>query len=323
VHEVLRAPGQLLDNSTRTFMETRFGHDFSRVRTNTASNSTNVGLTIGPAGDLHEQEARRVAEAVAQASEPVVHTENTFGVMPDFSKVRLHTGTQAAEAARAVNARAFTVGHNIVFGAGAYQPGMPEGQRVLTHELTHVVQQRSGAQLIQRYAESTEANSRFAEGAYDVGSVLLLPYGIIRGIRSGVCLSGLEQPMIDITFSRWIPDVCTRTAGGILHSREWDAFGHCWIGCEGSRRCGRGPTAVAGTVREFYREAQRKLGTRPHDSFSQDMANQSNGRELSFTPGTCYALCDNAHRTGGLDLSAPQATCIDCTSIGSGEVPCP
>jgi hypothetical protein len=65
--------------------------------------------------------------------------EPRFGA--DFSQVRVHAGNQAAEAARAVNARAFTLGRDVVFGAGQYQPRSTEGQRLLAHELTHVVQQ--------------------------------------------------------------------------------------------------------------------------------------------------------------------------------------
>ena len=63
----------------------------------------------------------------------------------DFSGVRVHTGTQAAESTRAVNALAYTVGHNVVFGAGQYAPRTSGGQRLLAHELTHVVQQRATA----------------------------------------------------------------------------------------------------------------------------------------------------------------------------------
>ena len=59
----------------------------------------------------------------------------------DFSQVRVHTDTRAAESARAVNARAFTTGRDVVFGAGQYAPGTTAGQRLLAHELTHVVQQ--------------------------------------------------------------------------------------------------------------------------------------------------------------------------------------
>ncbi|MBZ5489558.1 MAG: DUF4157 domain-containing protein [Acidobacteriia bacterium] len=59
----------------------------------------------------------------------------------DFSGVRVHTGTKAMESAKAVNARAYTAGNNVVFGAGEFTPGTHEGQRLLGHELTHVVQQ--------------------------------------------------------------------------------------------------------------------------------------------------------------------------------------
>ena len=59
----------------------------------------------------------------------------------DFSQVRVHTDAPAAASARAVGARAYTVGNHIVFGAGRYAPGTAAGDRLLTHELTHVVQQ--------------------------------------------------------------------------------------------------------------------------------------------------------------------------------------
>jgi len=61
----------------------------------------------------------------------------------DFSQVRVHNDTRAAEAAHAVNARAFTHGQDVVFGAGQYAPETGEGRHLLAHELTHVVQQNS------------------------------------------------------------------------------------------------------------------------------------------------------------------------------------
>jgi hypothetical protein len=89
VHDVLGSPGQPLDAQTRTFMEPRFGHDFSRVR--------------------------------------------------------IHADVRAAESARAVEARAYTVGSDIVFGSGQYAPHTAVGQRLLAHEITHVLQQREAA----------------------------------------------------------------------------------------------------------------------------------------------------------------------------------
>jgi hypothetical protein len=59
----------------------------------------------------------------------------------DFSSVRVHTDSKAAESARAVNAHAYTVGNNIVFGRGMYAPSTARGAGLLAHELTHVAQQ--------------------------------------------------------------------------------------------------------------------------------------------------------------------------------------
>ncbi len=56
----------------------------------------------------------------------------------------MHSGSIAEQSAREVNANAYTVGHNIVFGAGLFMPGTHEGRRLIAHELTHVVQQSSG-----------------------------------------------------------------------------------------------------------------------------------------------------------------------------------
>jgi uncharacterized protein DUF4157 len=62
----------------------------------------------------------------------------------DFGDVRVHTDSKAADSARAVNAQAYTVGNDVVFQSGKYAPDTHEGRHMLAHELTHVVQQRSG-----------------------------------------------------------------------------------------------------------------------------------------------------------------------------------
>jgi hypothetical protein len=69
--------------------------------------------------------------------------EQHFG--RDFGRVRVHTGARAAESAEALGARAYTVGRDVVFGGSQYAPGTAEGRRLLAHELTHVLQQGSGA----------------------------------------------------------------------------------------------------------------------------------------------------------------------------------
>lgn len=69
----------------------------------------------------------------------------------DFSNVRVHTDAKAAESARAVNAKAYTVGKDVVFGGGQFEASSHEGRKLMAHELTHVVQQtNSSATGIQR-----------------------------------------------------------------------------------------------------------------------------------------------------------------------------
>ncbi len=142
-------------------------------------------LNVGASNDIFEQEADRVADQVLAASaSPAVSAvppriqrysgdasgddvapasvdrvlaqtgsplgpslrqdmESRFG--QDFSKVRTHTDSSAARSARDVNAAAYTVGNQIVFGAGRFSPGTHDGRRLIAHELTHVVQQGSAA----------------------------------------------------------------------------------------------------------------------------------------------------------------------------------
>ena len=64
----------------------------------------------------------------------------------DFSRVRVHSGAAAEKSARDVNANAYTLGCDIVFGAGQFAPGTHEGRRLIAHELAHVLQQ--GAQRV-------------------------------------------------------------------------------------------------------------------------------------------------------------------------------
>jgi hypothetical protein len=60
----------------------------------------------------------------------------------DFGRVRVHTDSRANASASAVAARAYTVGHHVVFGEGQFAPGTAEGRRLIAHELMHVMQQR-------------------------------------------------------------------------------------------------------------------------------------------------------------------------------------
>jgi hypothetical protein len=157
VHDALGSQGQPLDAGTRAFMEPRFAHDFSRVASTTQSK-----LSMTVLGDSYEQEADHWAGQVMSGREPqpssaaAEHAAGSRAAQEDrragdFSRVRTHTDARAAEAARSINARAFTVGQDIFFGQGQYAPQTAGGRQLLAHELTHVMQQgATGAPVVAR-----------------------------------------------------------------------------------------------------------------------------------------------------------------------------
>jgi hypothetical protein len=105
---------------------------------------------VGNAGasTLMEEERSPVHDVVNSGGGSPLDTqtradmESRFG--QDFGDVRVHTDGAAHESAASVNAQAYTVGSNIVFQRDKYDPSSPSGKHMLAHELTHVVQQRSG-----------------------------------------------------------------------------------------------------------------------------------------------------------------------------------
>ncbi len=83
--------------------------------------------------------------------------ESRFGV--DFSNVRIHTGQKAIQMSRDLNAKAFTVGNDIYFNEGKYNPTSTSGKHLLAHELTHTIQQSKGGDTIQRVPTESGINS--------------------------------------------------------------------------------------------------------------------------------------------------------------------
>jgi hypothetical protein len=144
---------------------------FAPVRGGTLQRKCACGGAPGPSGECEacrkKRESKTLERAVAHPLSPGVHrsevppivhevlrapgqpldAETRASMEPrfghDFSHVRVHTDAKAAESARAVNAQAYTVGRDLVFGTGEYQPQTHSGRRVLGHELAHVVQQKA------------------------------------------------------------------------------------------------------------------------------------------------------------------------------------
>jgi hypothetical protein len=90
--------------------------------------------------------------------------ESRFG--EDFSNVAIHSDDAAAKSAAEIGALAYTVGRDIVFGAGEYQPESSEGQRLIAHELTHVVQQGGSTSTAQRSPVRQRSGSPMVHGSW-------------------------------------------------------------------------------------------------------------------------------------------------------------
>ena len=142
-------------------------------------------LALARQGDGNAEVAPEVEQAINRArgggqaldSQAREQMEPAFGT--DFSDVRVHTGPEADTLNRAVCARAFTIGRDIFFRDGEYNPGGSDGRELLAHELTHVVQQRGGA--VQTKLEVSEPGDECEQEADRVASAMLS-----RNLESGM-----------------------------------------------------------------------------------------------------------------------------------------
>jgi hypothetical protein len=112
-----------------------------------------IRLRRGSTGATSAFAPETVSGALHSPGQPLEATtrqfmEHRFG--HDFSRVRIHADSEAAESARSVGALAYTVGRDVVFGAGRYQPRSFAGRQLIAHELAHVVQQNGSAAVVRR-----------------------------------------------------------------------------------------------------------------------------------------------------------------------------
>ena len=140
------------------------------------------GGFVGPTGECAACRQKRLRSGAPNRTPKVVqevlHTagrplepsvkktmENHF--RHDFSRVRVHTDTRAAESARAVSANAYAVGEHVAFAAGRYAPGTQAGDRLIAHELAHVRQQSGGTPRLEIGPPGTALEREAATAAED------------------------------------------------------------------------------------------------------------------------------------------------------------
>lgn len=146
-HESLRPKGSRIEPE----LQRHVGAAAAGGHTDVLDRDSVLGLqrTVGNAGvtSMLEEERSPVHDVVSSGGrplEPDVRADMEGRLGHDFSDVRVHDDSAAADSASAVNAHAYTVGSNVVFQRDTYDPSSAAGRVTLAHELTHVVQQRSG-----------------------------------------------------------------------------------------------------------------------------------------------------------------------------------
>ena len=104
-----------------------------------SNSSSTVGITSSVESNINSLKGRGqpLPESTRSYFEP------RFGY--DFSDVKIHSDRKASETASSINAKAFTSGSDVAFGAGEYSPETDSGRRLLAHELTHVIQQNKSS----------------------------------------------------------------------------------------------------------------------------------------------------------------------------------
>ena len=115
----------------------------------------------------------------------------------DFSKVRVHTGLAAEQSAREVNAHAYTVANNIVFGINRFAPASNDGRKLIAHELTHVVQQKGKAPVVRRKKTKTPYRAQIVSVKESGGTVQTYQDVNAKGCRTDVLTPGMEVTITD------------------------------------------------------------------------------------------------------------------------------
>ncbi len=205
VRQGVESRSEPLDPSLRVKLEPRFSFDFGSIRIQPSAHPSVESAKILPADHPLERHADSLAR-------PAPHNQagQTRSSL-NFAGVRIHSDERAAESARALGARAYTFGRDIVFGAGAFAPHTIQGERLLAHELAHVAQQAAapahGSSFVQRQkAPETdfEDDPLSKEGFDDKDSIRVRP-GPVRT----TLIRPHAEPMKDVdgkTFSGEQPD---------------------------------------------------------------------------------------------------------------------
>jgi Domain of unknown function (DUF4157) len=137
-----------------------------------------TGQTNGQANMEAPASVDRVLSSPGRPLDPELQQDMGQRFGHDFSRVRVHTGVEAARSARDMSASAYTVGHNIVFDSGKYESDTNRGRRLVAHELTHVLQQsKPNGTMVQRAIQPEDISVEMNGREFELSGPITLPNG--------------------------------------------------------------------------------------------------------------------------------------------------
>jgi hypothetical protein len=145
----------------------------------------------------------------------------------DFSGVRVHAGPEGESLSREIQAKAFTMGNEVVFGAGAYAFDTHEGKRLLAHELAHVVQESLGPadnSIVHRDVDTRPTRQNPISGPLIRDCTFIQRLNIRRGIIEAASMAGNARALIEVAIAGYKPWVRTLAESHFGHPLDVDTL---------------------------------------------------------------------------------------------------
>lgn len=218
MNSLSRSPSELACGVVRPFA----GADAHERQADRAADQVvrgDLATSVGAPGHRRTgQIAAGVETGIGQPLDPTTRTRLETGFGADFSTVRIHADDRAAEAAKRLDAQAYTDGEAIVFGAGRYRPREDDGMQLLAHEAAHVLQQRAGVPGVQLKPGDKPQPADY-KTVEDAEKALKAKYGV-AGIRNGASdWSVAELNTVDDALAK-LPAGDVKALKGVTLARE-------------------------------------------------------------------------------------------------------
>jgi hypothetical protein len=221
-----------------------------------------------------------VHEVLRSAGEPLdAKTRNFFEPRfgHDFSRVRVHADANAAASARAVNALAYTVGRDVTFAAGQYDPNSLPGRKLLAHELAHVVQQRAGAQAASQDLAITDPNDSAEREADSISERISEHVPVSTSVRLAPTIARQDDAGADGIRAQQVE--CVKRLGGCASTRP-------------------GGLPTPEEIERYNAECRRETGyTGPDVTPTDEECRSSGPQPAPVTPDTVFMCSKSLERS--------------------------